>query len=201
MIVVIDYEAGNLYNVGHALKYLGVDFCFSGEPQVVAEADKVILPGVGSARSAMESLRERGLTEVLTSLRVPFLGICLGLQLLYERSEEDNTPCLGVLPGTIRRFDNSVHKVPQIGWNQVDWLDQPAESELYSAMRVKLLSPGYFYFVHSYYAPVEKETWATTTYGVQFSSAVCRAPYIGLQFHPERSGKSGLQLLRNFAEL
>ena len=119
MIVVIDYKAGNLYNVGNALKYLKADFIFSGDPAVVSRADKVILPGVGSARAAMDSLAAQDLVQVLQRLRVPFLGICLGLQLLFEVSEEDNTQCLGVLPGAVRRFNSSQVKVPHMGWNQV----------------------------------------------------------------------------------
>ena len=119
MTVVIDYKAGNLYNVGNALKYLGVDFVFSGDPEVVATASRVILPGVGSARQAMDSLSEQGLVPVLRNLRVPFLGICLGLQVLYDMSEEENTSCLELLPGTVRCFDRSSVKVPHIGWNQV----------------------------------------------------------------------------------
>ena len=119
MIAVVDYQAGNLYNVGHALRYLKEDFIFSGDPEVVEKADKVILPGVGSAQAAMDSLTEQGLVEVLQSLEVPFLGICLGLQLLFEISEEDQTPCLGIFPGRVKKFNKSRVKVPHIGWNQV----------------------------------------------------------------------------------
>ena len=196
MVIVVDYEAGNLYNVANALTFLGIEFEFSGDPDTLRKADRVILPGVGSARSAMNSLKEQGIAGVLRELKVPFLGICLGLQLLYETSEEDNTECLGILPGAVRRFDSSVGKVPHIGWNQVDW--QGEENGL-----TKGLSPGtFFYFVHSYYAPQADEyTLATTNYGVTFSSMVQMGNFVGCQFHPERSGRVGLRLLENFLRI
>ena len=200
MIVVIDYAAGNLYNVGHALEHLGAEFIFSGDPADVARADKIILPGVGAAKPAMKSLAGQGLVEALRQVSVPFLGICLGLQLLFEISEEEDTPCLGLLPGGVHRFDNSQVKVPHIGWNRVagdDGSSQPA-SPLFEGV------PGgsFFYFFHSYYAPVEKGvTLGTTQYGLSFSSVVAKENFWGVQFHPERSGKIGLKLLENFVEL
>lgn len=201
MIVVIDYRAGNLYNVGNALKYLGAEHTFSREPAVVAQADKVILPGVGSARAAMDSLCEQGLADVLRGLRVPFLGICLGLQLLFERSEEDDTPCLGVLPGTIDKLDSSHVKVPHIGWNQV----RPCGRDSKGVRRLfdDIPDDSYFYFVHSYCAPVtDATTLAITDYGHQvFASAVARDNFWAVQFHPERSGSAGLKLLSNFVEV
>ncbi len=198
MIVVIDYKAGNLYNVGNALKHLGVDFVFSADPEQVKRADRVILPGVGSARAAMQSLQEQGLVEVLQNIRVPFLGICLGLQLLFERSEEDETPCLGILPGTVARFDSSRQKVPHIGWNQV--IQRP-QDEQDSKLFDGIPDGGYFYFVHSYYAPGSSAyAVAVTDYGVTFASAVRKDHIWGLQFHPERSGELGLNVLRNFLE-
>lgn len=195
MLAVIDYKAGNLYNVANALKYLGADFVFSGNPEVLRRASKVILPGVGSARPAMESLAEQGLVETLKQMRVPFLGICLGLQLLFDASEEDDTPCLGVLPGTVRRFDDSRVKVPQIGWNQVRYRSDGAP------LFQPIPDGSFFYFVHSYYAPLlDGVTLAVTDYAGTFSSAVRKDNYWGVQFHPERSGDAGLQLLRNFLE-
>ncbi len=198
-IVVVDYRAGNLYNVGNALKHLGAEFVFSGDPVVVAKADKVILPGVGSARGAMTSLEGQGLCDVIRGLKVPFLGICLGLQLLFERSEEDDTECLGVLPGSIRKFDSECTKVPQIGWNQVAWrkndLLDPFAGQIVSGMP----EASYFYFVHSYYAPLtDGTTIGTTIYGKVYSSAVVSGNFLGFQFHPERSGEVGLELLRRF---
>ena len=200
MIVVIDYKAGNLYNVGNALKFLKVDFTVSGDPDVVSQADRVILPGVGSARAAMESLAEQGLVEVLQGLRVPFLGICLGLQLLFEVSEEDNTPGLGLLPGTVRRFDSSQIKVPHIGWNQVSGMD--VSSQPPSILLEGIPGESFFYFVHSYFAPLESPfTLGKTDYGSWFGSVAARENFYGVQFHPERSGEIGLKVLQNFLEV
>ena len=200
MIVVIDYKAGNLYNVGNALKFLKVDFTVSGDPDVVSQADRVILPGVGSARAAMESLAEQGLVEVLQGLRVPFLGICLGLQLLFEVSEEDNTPCLGLLPGTVRRFDSSQIKVPHIGWNQVSGLD--VSSQPPSILLEGIPGESFFYFVHSYFAPLESPfALGKTDYGSWFGSVAARENFYGVQFHRERSGEIGLKVLQNFLEV
>lgn len=201
MIVVVDYRAGNLYNVGNALKYLKADFVFSGDPEVVAKADKVILPGVGSARAAMTSLESQGLSGVIRGLKVPFLGICLGLQLLFERSEEDDTECLGILPGTIRRFGSEFTKVPQIGWNQVAWRNTKLLEPLAGKVVSGAPEASYFYFVHSYYAPLcDGATIGTTVYGEEYSSAVASDNFLGFQFHPERSGEVGLELLRHFVD-
>ena len=199
MIVVVDYEAGNLYNVGNALAYLGVDFVFSGDPERVARASKVILPGVGSARAAMDSLRDQGLVPVIQRLQVPFLGICLGLQILFDVSDEEDTPCLGVMDGRVRSFDDSRVKVPHIGWNQIRRSGAfPAEAG--AGRLLDGIPEGcYFYFVHSYYAPsASAETVAVTDYSGSFASMVSRKNFWGVQFHPERSGEPGLRVLRNF---
>ncbi len=203
MLVVIDYDAGNLYNVANALRHLGTDFTMSGDPDLVLAADKVILPGVGSARAAMASLRRQGLEDVVRNLRVPFLGICLGLQLLFEKSEEDDTPCLGLIPGRVRRFSGDRLKVPQIGWNQVEWRPGVEESPLFGGrLPTDPFRMEYFYFVHSYYAPVLPGfTVATADYGQVFSAAVQAGNFLGVQFHPERSGEVGLEFLRNFVDL
>ena len=201
MIVVIDYKAGNLYNVGNALKHLGVDFVFSGDPDVVRAASRVILPGVGSARAAMDSLSEQGLVPVLRNLRVPFLGICLGLQVLFDVSEEENTSCLKLLPGTVRCFDRSSVKVPHIGWNQVRRQPNLDIGSGASRLLEGIPDDSYFYFVHSYFAPAaETTTLAVTDYDETFASIVAREHFWGVQFHPERSGEVGLRLLRNFIE-
>ena len=197
MIVVIDYQAGNLYNVGNALRFLGSEFTFSGDPQVVEKAEQVILPGQGSARPAMQSLMERGLVDVLKRIEVPFLGICLGLQLLFEASEEDQTPCLGIIPGTVRKFDSSQVKVPQIGWNQVRQSQGQFSGPL--ALFNDIADDSFFYFVHSYYAPIrDAVTIGITEYATSFASAVKKDNFWGVQFHPERSGEVGLKVLENF---
>ncbi|MFH1964400.1 MAG: imidazole glycerol phosphate synthase subunit HisH [Acidobacteriota bacterium] len=201
MIAVIDYRAGNLYNVGLALKHLGANYTFSSDPEEISLADKVILPGVGSARAAMDSLEEKGLCQVLRDLQVPFLGICLGLQLLFETSEEDDVDCLGVIPGTVRLFNSRDVKVPHMGWNQVNW-DPGICSGLMDSLLKDIPSSGFYYFVHSYFAPVSSDvTLAATEYDGVFSSAVRKGNYYGFQFHPERSGETGLKLLNNFVNL
>lgn len=200
MIVVIDYTAGNLYNVGRALEHLNADFIFSGDPADVARADKIILPGVGAAKPAMASLAGQGLVEALSQVSVPFLGICLGLQLLFELSEEADTPCLGLLPGKVLRFDSSQVKVPHIGWNCV--AGDNGSSQPTSPLFEGVPAGSFFYFVHSYYAPVENGvTLGTTEYGLSFSSVVAKGNFWGVQFHPERSGEIGLKVLKNFVEL
>lgn len=191
MIAVIDYRAGNLYNVGNALRHLGCEWVQTKDPGVVDRASKIILPGVGSAAAAMDSLAEEGLIGVLRATKAPFLGICLGLQLLFERSEEENTDCLGLLPGSVSRFDSTRLKVPHIGWNQV-WGTG-------DGLLASIPDGSSFYFVHSYCAPASGQgTIARTEYGVEFASVVRRENFRGVQFHPERSGELGLQLLRNF---
>ena len=193
MIVVIDYKAGNLYNVGNAMRHLGVPYIFSGDSSTVAAASKIILPGVGSASAAMDSLRERGLLEVLKHSKVPFLGICLGLQLLFVSSQEEDTPCLDILPGRVQRFDSSQKKVPHIGWNQVH-LTQP------HPVFKNIPQGSYFYFVHSYFAdPVDRQTViGTTNYGDTFCSVLAFDNILATQFHPEKSGQIGLTIYDNF---
>lgn len=199
MIVVIDYNAGNLYNVGNALKHIGVDFTFSQDPKLILRASQVILPGVGSARAAMDSLHEQGLVEVIKQIRVPFLGICLGLQLMFDASDEEDTPCLGILNGRIRCFDDSRTKVPHIGWNQVWRKNISPLGQRSKGLLDGIANGTYFYFVHSYYAPSGMgETVATTNYANSFTSIVVHDNFWGVQFHPERSGKPGLRLLKNF---
>ncbi len=193
MLVVIDYEAGNMHNVSAALKSLGAEFSCSGDPKVVEMADRLILPGVGSARPAMDALRRRAMVETLKAAKVPLLGICLGMQLLHEFSEEDDVACLGVLPGGVRRFDKSLGKVPHVGWNQVR---QSADEALWRGIP----DQSHFYFVHGYYAPRSPQTSAETDYTVTFASGVGSGNFRGVQFHPELSGENGLRLLRNFLE-
>lgn len=193
MIGIIDYGAGNVRSVSNALKSLDVDHCIGGTVAELSAASKLILPGVGEARSAMTSLDSAGLLEWLRSASVPFLGICLGMQLLFERTAERETPCFGIAGGTVERLNNSV-KVPHMGWNTVEIL---VEDPLFRGLRDR----EYFYFIHSYCAPVAKETTAVTDYGRRFSSAVRIRNFRGVQFHPEKSGEAGLRLLSNFVKL
>ena len=195
MIAIVDYGLGNLASVYNAFAAVGVDVERTSNPAIIHAADGVVLPGVGAASAGMARLRERGLdVAVLEAVRAnrPLLGLCLGMQLLFEWSEEGNAACLGVLPGAVRllRVDE---KVPHIGWNQVETRPGP--------LWARLPPNPYFYFVHSYVCvPAEPELSAgETEYGTAFCSAVARGPVWGVQFHPERSGHVGLELIRNFA--
>jgi glutamine amidotransferase len=194
MIGIIDYGAGNVRSVRNALERIGTELFVSDDIARLQEADKVILPGVGEARSTMNSLGRRGLLEWLSTLSRPFLGICIGMQILFDHSEERATPCLGIVPGRIRRFDAARVKIPHIGWNRVTLATT-------SPLFRNIGSGEFFYFVHSYHAPVVDATIAATEYGDEFSAAVQRDNFYGVQFHAEKSGIAGLQILRNFVEL
>ncbi len=198
MILVVDYGLGNLASVRNALARVGADAKIVGDPDALGRADGLILPGVGAASEGMKRMRARGLdTAVLERARAgaPILGICLGMQLLFERSDEGDAACLGLLPGMVRRLDGPM-KVPHIGWNQV-------EARPGSSMFAGLQERTYFYFVHSYICvPTNGDVCAgTTEYGRSFTSAVVAGPVWGTQFHPERSGEAGLRLIANFAAL
>lgn len=196
MIGIINYGAGNIRSVTNALNRLRVPHFISNDCNDLNKADKLIFPGVGEARSAMDALERAGLTDWLKEVTVPFLGICLGMQLLFEHTTERTSDCLGIISGINERFksEESQIKVPHMGWNQVQ---QSRENPLFSGIK----SGEYFYFVHSYYAPIVQATIGRTEYDVQFTSAIQQKNYYGVQFHPEKSGNAGLQLLKNFIEL
>ncbi len=192
-VAIVKYNAGNATSVCIALQRLGVEPMISDDRSVLASADKVIFPGVGEASAAMRYLREHGLDESIRSVRRPFLGICLGMQLLCESSEESATECLGVIPNRVLKFPSNGLKVPQIGWNTV--------SGLRSALFDGIDEGTYFYFVHGYYVEPGIDTIANAEYGVAFSAAINRANFYGVQFHPERSGQAGRRVLENFLKL
>jgi glutamine amidotransferase len=195
MIAIVDYGAGNLRSVAKAVEKLGYSPEVTGDPQKVLNAKAVILPGVGASDSAMTALEERGLVEPLRAVirdGVPFFGVCLGLQLLLESSEEGSIPCLSVVPGRVKRFPNSV-KTPHMGWNEVNFeRDHPVLEGVESG--------SYFYFVHSYYAAPEDQSLVlgTTDYASPFCSVIARDNLVATQFHPEKSGALGLRLYENF---
>lgn len=200
MIAIIDYDAGNLRSVQRACAELGAPAAITSDRAEVLDAERLIFPGVGAAGSAMRSLRAAGLDEALKTalaLGKPVLGICLGLQISLDRSEEQNTATLGILPGEARRFcfDRPELKIPHMGWNEV----RPTQAHpLLAAVR-----PGdEFYFVHAYYpAPARPEhVFAVTDYEGDFPSALGQGSYFATQFHPEKSGRVGLRLLARFAE-
>jgi glutamine amidotransferase len=194
-IVVIDYDSGNLRSVAKALEYAGVSPLVTSDPAQIEIADAVVLPGVGSGVAAMKSLRDRGLVEPLreyVASNRPFLGVCLGLQLLLDYTDEGNEQCLGIVSGRVLRLPKNL-KVPHIGWNSVEFtIEHPVFEGIPQG--------SYFYFVHSYYAlPDDEEAVVgVTEYGVPFCSAYARDRLIATQFHPEKSGSIGLRIYQNF---
>jgi glutamine amidotransferase len=194
VIGIVEYGAGNIRSLGNALERLDKPFFVSRDVQELQRADKLILPGVGEARSTIESLNHVGLLEWLPAIRVPFLGICIGMQILFEHSDERDTACLGVVAGRVARFDDAGVKVPHMGWNAVHLI---APSPLFEGIR----DGDFFYFVHSFGAPIVPDTIGSTGYGREFSSAVQHNNFYGVQFHAEKSGTAGLHVLRNFTEL
>lgn len=191
-LVIIDYGAGNIKSIQFAFKRLGVEAKLSNIPEEILAADKIIFPGVGEASNAMQKLKESGLDVLIPKLKQPVLGICLGMQLLCNYTEEGDTKGLGVFNTNIKRFSNKV-KVPQIGWNTITNL----KSMLFNG-----ISEGeYMYLVHSYYAEICKETISVTNYNYNYSSALQKDNFYGVQFHPEKSSIVGEQVLKNFLEL
>lgn len=187
-IVIIDYGAGNIQSLQFALNRLGYEGILSNEPEVIRSADRVIFPGVGQARAAWDKLQESGLHTLIPQLKQPVLGICLGMQLMCEHTEEGDTPGLGIFPIQVREFEKPL-KVPQIGWNKLQGLN----SELFDQ-----LGEDYVYLVHSYYAPLSDYTAAQCEYGQAYSAALQHKNFMGCQFHPEKSGPYGQQILANF---
>lgn len=190
-LVIIDYGAGNIQSIKFAFQRLGVNAVLSNDPEVIRKAEKVIFPGVGEASSAMRKLRESGLDTVIPTLKQPVLGICLGMQLMCNASEEGNTKGLGIFEVDVIKFDSNV-KVPQIGWNKIENLQSPL---------FKNLENDFIYLVHSFYAPKCEETIATCTYGLEYAAALAKDNFYGVQFHPEKSGQYGAQILKNFLSL
>lgn len=188
-IVIIDYGAGNIQSIQFALERLGFEGILSNNWDEIQKADKVIFPGVGEASSAMKKLKESGLDKLIPTLKQPVLGICLGMQLLCNSTEEGNTKGLGIFDVDILKFSNKV-KVPQMGWNTIYNLQSP----LFEGIKEN----EFMYLVHSYYAKNCKETVATTNYEVEYSSALQKDNFYGVQFHPEKSGVYGEQILKNF---
>jgi len=191
-LVIIDYGAGNIKSIQFAFKRLGYDAILSNNPDEIKAADKVIFPGVGEASSAMKMLKESGLDTLIPTLKQPVLGICLGMQLMCKSSEEGNTKGLGVFDVEVKRFNNTV-KVPQMGWNTITDL----KSDLFKGIK----NQEFMYSVHSFYAENCKESIATTTYSIDFASALKHNNFYGVQFHPEKSSTAGEQILKNFIEL
>ncbi len=191
-IVILNYGAGNIQSIQFSLNRLGFEGVLSNNHQEILSADKVIFPGVGEASSAMKKLKESGLDQLIPKLKQPVLGICLGMQLMCAHSEEGNTEGLGIFDVNVIKFSSKV-KVPQMGWNTIynlksDLFDGISENE-------------YMYLVHSFYVPNSENSIANTNYEVEYCSALQKNNFYGVQFHPEKSGKFGEQILSNFLKI
>ena len=196
LITIIDYNAGNTGSVVNCLKRIGVKYQISSDPLVLKQAEKLIFPGVGRARSAMSELKKREIIKVIKNYKKPFLGICLGMQLLMKSSAEDQVKCLGVIRGKVKKFSSKNRlSIPQIGWNQVKKI---ANDPLFK----NIPDNAYFYFVNSYFIdPKEGSILGVTNFGDEFTSVVKKNNFYGVQFHPEKSGTIGQQLVKNFCQL
>lgn len=197
-VVIIKYNAGNIRSVDFALQRLGVSALITGDHDEIRSADRVIFPGVGEASTTMSYLKQHKLDTLICNLRQPVLGVCLGLQLMCSYSEENDTECLGIFPEKVKKFvlqpeDSTSFKVPHMGWNSI--------SGLKTSLFNHTSEEEYFYFVHSYYATTGTYTAATCNYLVPFSAALQRDNFYATQFHPEKSGKTGVRIIENFINL
>ena len=197
-VAIIKYNAGNIRSVLFALERIGILAEVSDDAEKISSADKVIFPGVGEASSAMKYLKEKKLDEIIRNLAQPVLGICLGMQLMCRHSEEGNTDCLGIFPLQVKKFphtkrDGEILKVPQVGWNNI--------SDLKGKLFNEIKENEYVYFVHGYYAESGTGTIAKTNYILEYSSALQKNNFYGVQFHPEKSSTAGQKILENFLKL
>ena len=197
MVGIVNYEAGNLRSVETALKYLGVDYFISNNPKKLSNADRMIFPGVGEAKTSMQVLEKTGLGKAVVEFAQsgrPLLGICLGCQIFFDYSEERNTKCLGLIPGVVKKFSKDLNlKIPHMGWNQVLHKNR---HPVFSGIKEN----ASFYFVHSFYPFLSDVAYevGSTEYEISFTSAAARDNIVATQFHPEKSGEDGLKLLENF---
>ena len=193
-VAIVKYNAGNIYSVVNAMKRLGIEPVLTDDAEMLQKADRVLFPGQGQAREAMEYLKDHQLDQVIKNLKQPVLGICVGQQLLCRHSEEGDVDCIGIFDVDVKRFQPQKHedKVPAMGWNEIYDL----KTELYRG-----LSHPYSYFVHSYYVPLCEETIAKADYILPYSASLHKNNFYTCQFHPEKSGKVGEQILKNFLEI
>jgi len=191
-VAIIDYGAGNIRSLQFALERLGVRGHLTSDPEQIVKADQVIFPGQGAAQSAMNKLKRQGLDQLIPQLKQPVLGICLGMQLLCNYSEEGDVEGLGIIQGKVKRFSDQV-KVPQMGWNTI--------TQTQTTLFQNIKPNEFMYLVHSYFVPILPETIAISTYDQPYSVALNKDNFYGVQFHPEKSSKAGQQLLQNFLNL
>ncbi|HNX89814.1 MAG TPA: imidazole glycerol phosphate synthase subunit HisH [Paludibacteraceae bacterium] len=192
-VAILKYNAGNIRSVLFALQRLGIEASVTDDHEELMSADKVIFPGVGEASSAMQYLQDKNLDKLIVQLKQPVLGICLGMQLMCSYSEENNTNCLGIFEQQVRKFSDTDFKVPQIGWNNIYNLSSP----LFTGINEK----EYMYFVHGYYVEKCAQSIATTDYTLEYSAALQKNNFFAVQFHPEKSGNAGQQILQNFLSI
>ena len=194
-VAIIKYNAGNIYSVDYALKRLGITPVITADPELITKADKVIFPGVGEAFTTMEYLKAHQMTDLIRGLKQPVLGICLGMQLMCRYSEEGNADCLGIFDVDVKRFIPQRHedKVPHMGWNTI--------TDLKGGLFSPALENQFVYFVHSYDVPLKADTAATSEYILPFSASLHKDNFYATQFHPEKSGSVGEQILKNFLNL
>lgn len=196
-VAIVKYNAGNIYSVVNAMRRLGVEPILTDDAEILSSADRVLFPGQGEASNTMDYIRKHNLDNIILNLKQPVLGICIGQQLLCKHSEEGNTDCIGLFPMDVKRFVPACHadKVPAIGWNKISIGENP--NKLFKGLG----QDPYVYFIHSYYVPVSQWTIATADYITPFSAALHKDNFYATQFHPEKSGKVGEQILRNFLDI
>ena len=194
-VAIIKYNAGNIFSVDYAMKRIGITPIITADKETIMKADKVIFPGQGEAETTMKYLKEHNLDKLIKDLKQPLLGICIGMQLMCRHSEEGNTDCLNIFDAEVKKFIPEVHedKVPHMGWNTIT----NTSSGLFKGFD----KDEYVYFVHSYYVPLNKHTAAETNYILPYSSALHKDNFYATQFHPEKSGKTGERILKNFLDL
>ena len=193
-VAIVKYNAGNIYSVVNALRRMGIEPMLTDDPELLSKADRVLFPGQGEARGAMEYLKARRLDEVIRDLKQPVFGICVGQQLLCSHSEEGDVDCIGIFDAEVKRFKPERHedKVPCMGWNKLYDTKSPLMDGI---------EGGYVYFVHSYYVPLCADTIATADYILPYSASMHKNNFYACQFHPEKSGRTGERIIRNFLEL
>ncbi|WP_281613820.1 imidazole glycerol phosphate synthase subunit HisH [Flammeovirga sp. SubArs3] len=189
-VAIIKYNAGNVQSVRYALQRIGIDPILTDNPEEITSADKVIFPGVGEAKSAMDYLKERKLDQLIKDLKQPTLGVCLGLQLMCNHSEERDTDCLGIFDTNVKKFQSEILKVPHMGWNNIHNL----KTDLYKGIHEN----DYVYYVHSYFAELCENTIAVTDYVNPYSASLHKDNFFAAQFHPEKSGDVGQKIIQNF---
>ncbi len=189
-VAIVDYGVGNIKSIQHSLDRIGVNHTYTMDKEKIISAEKVVFPGVGDASYAMKQLKNQNLDKLIPNLKQPFLGICLGMQLMCNYSEEGDTSCLGIINTRVKKFNSNNNKIPQIGWNNIKNL----KTNLFKG----ITENEFMYFVHTYFVPKSTYTISESSYGLNYSSAINKDNFYGTQFHPEKSGLIGEKIIKNF---